>query len=203
MFAFGGVLATLLLSGVWIGAALALTGVFILYFMGGGFSALVTIPVATWNTLFNFSLTALPLYIFLGEVFVFSGLAGKSYDALAPLFERFPGKLLLTNVVVCGLFGAILGSSMACAAAVSAIAYPELRKRGYSRMELVGNLAGAGTLGSFVPPSLGLIIYGAWVQISVGSCFMAALVPALVCLGLFLLFLVIWCRRYPHIAPRG
>lgn len=201
MFAISGVLAALLLSGVWIGAALALAGVFILYFMGGGFNALVTIPVATWNTLFNFSLTALPLYIFLGEVFVFSGLASKSYDALAPLFERFPGKLLLTNVVVCGLFGAILGSSMACAAAVSAIAYPELSKRGYARRELVGNLAGAGTLGSFVPPSLGLIIYGAWVQISVGSCFMAALIPALVCLGLFLLFLVIWCRRNPHIAP--
>jgi tripartite ATP-independent transporter DctM subunit len=203
MISIPGVLAFLLLTGVWIGCALSLTGVFVLYFFGGGWNALVSIPVATWNTLFNFSLTALPLYIFLGEVFVFSGLASKSYDSLAPLFERFPGKLLLTNVVVCAMFGAVLGSSMACAAAVASIAYPELSKRGYDRRTLVGNLAGAGTLGSFVPPSLGLIIYGAWVQISVGDCFMAALIPALVTTGLFLLYLTIYYALRPDIAPPG
>jgi C4-dicarboxylate transporter, DctM subunit len=203
MFSIFGVLGALLLSGVWIGSALALTGVFILYFFGGGFQALVTIPVATWNTLFNFSLTALPLYIFLGEVFVFSGLANKSYNALAPVFERLPGKLLLTNVVVCGMFGAVLGSSMACAAAVGSIAYPELSKRGYQRQALVGNLAGAGTLGSFIPPSLGLIIYGSWVQVSVGGCFMATIFPALITLGLFLVYLMINCSLNPAIAPAG
>lgn len=201
MYSIVAVLGGLLLSGVWIGCALAFTGCFVLYFFGGGAQALVAIPVATWNTLFNFSLTALPLYIFLGEIFVMSGLAGKSYDALAPLFERFPGKLLLTNVVICALFGAILGSSMACAAAVGAIAYPELLKRGYNSTSLVGNLAGAGTLGSFVPPSLGLIIYGSWVNISVGGCFMAALLPSLVCTGLFLIYLTVQCKRHPEIAP--
>lgn len=195
------VLSGLLLGGVLIGGALALTGVFILYFYGGGFNALMSIPVATWNTLFNFSLTALPLYIFLGEVFVFSGFANKSYDALAPLCERFPGKLLITNVLVCGLLGAIVGSSMASAATVSSIAYPELSSRGYNKQALVGNLAGAGTLGSFVPPSLGLIVYGAWVQISVGECFMAALIPALVTIALFIIYLVIYNKMRPDIAP--
>ncbi|OGM17685.1 hypothetical protein A2V61_00960 [Candidatus Woesebacteria bacterium RBG_19FT_COMBO_47_8] len=195
------ILSGLLLSGLWIGSALALAGCFILYFYGGGAHALVSLPVATWNTLFNFSLTALPLYIFLGEVFVMSGMAKKSYDALTPLFERLPGKLLLTNVVICALLGAILGSSMACAASVAAIAFPELQKRGYNRQALVGNLAGAGTLGSFVPPSLGLIIYGAWVNISVGECFMAALIPALICAGLFIIWVVLQCKMDPTTVP--
>jgi C4-dicarboxylate transporter DctM subunit len=203
MGSIAGVLGFLLLSGLWIGCALSLAGVFVLYFFGGGLTALMTVPVAAWNTLYNFSLTALPLYIFLGEVFVLSGLASKSYDALAPLFERFRGKLLLTNVVICALFGAVLGSSMACAASVSAIAYPELLKRGYQRRALVGNLAGSGTLGSFIPPSLGLIVYGSWVQVSVGACFMAALIPALITAGLFLLFLLVYCVYKPDIAPAG
>ncbi len=194
-------LGGLLLSGVWIGCALALTGCSILYFFGGGASALVALPMATWNTLFNFSLTALPIYIFLGEVFVICGLARRSYDALTPLLERFPGKLLLTNVVVCAFFGAILGSSVACAASVSAIAYPELIKRGYSRKSLVGNLAGAGTLGSFIPPSLGLIVYGSWVNISVGGCFMAAVLPALITAIFFFIYVVIYCKWHPEIAP--
>jgi len=197
------VLGGLLLGGVWIGAALALTGVVILYFFGGGYSSLVAIPVATWNTLFNFPLVAIPLYIFLGEAFVFSGLAGKSYTAVSPLFERFPGKLLLTNVAICGMFGAVLGSSMATAATVSSIAYPELSKRGYNRTALVGNLAGAGTLGSFVPPSIGLIIYGAWVEVSVGGCFMAAVFPALVTVGLFMLYIMISCIVRPGLVPAG
>lgn len=201
MYSIVAVLSGLLLSGVWIGCALALTGCFILYFFGGGVQALVAIPVATWNTLFNFSMTALPLYIFLGEVFVMGGLAGKSYDALTPLFERFPGKLLLTNVVICALFGAILGTSVACAAVVSAIAYPELVKRGYHQRSLIGNLAGAGTLGSFIPPSIGLIIYGSWVNISVGECFMASLLPALVCASLFLIYIAVKCKIHPEIAP--
>jgi len=202
MWIIPAILGSLLLGGVWIGAALALTGLAILYFLGGGTQALLTIPVATWNTLFNFSLAALPLYVFLGEVFVFSGLANKSYNALAALFERFPGKLLLTNSVVCAMFGAVLGSSMACAATVGAIAYPELRKRGYQRTALVGNLAGSGTLGSFIPPSLGLIIYGAWVEVSVGACFMAAVFPALITLALFMTFIIVLNSRRTDITPQ-
>ena len=197
------VLAVLLLEGVWVGVALGLTGVIIIYLFGGGVPSLLAIPVATWNTLFNFPLVAIPLYIFLGEVLVFSGLASRAYHALSPFFERFPGKLLLTNVVVCALMGAVVGSSMVTAATVSAIAYPELSARGYKRGPLVGNLAGAGTLGSFVPPSLGLIIYGAWVQVSVGDLFIAAIFPALITVALFLLFLVVMCSVRTDIVPPG
>jgi len=194
-------LAGMLLSGLMVGICLGMTGVIFLYFFGGGATALQSAVIGVWNLLYNFSLSALPLYLLLAELFVVTGLASRSYTAIAPLFERFPGKLLLSNVVIDAMFGAVVGTSMATAATVGGIAYPELSKRGYNRRTLVGNLAGAGTLGSFVPPSLGLIIYGSWVQISVGSCFVASLFPALVTIGLFMIYVMVHAKIQPDIAP--
>ena len=196
------VFAAMLLGGVLIGVTLGLIGMIILY-VGGGLSALQAGAIATWAAMYNYPLAALPMYIFLGEIFVASGLASRSYDAITPLFERAPGKLLTSNVVLDTMFGAVVGSSMATAACVGAIAYPELSKRGYNRTAVVGNLAGAGTLGSFVPPSLPLILYGAWVNVSVGACFAAALIPALITAGLFMIYLAVACRVRPDIAPAG
>jgi len=190
-----------LFSGLLVGICLGLTGIIFLYFFGGGSVALSAAVIGTWNILYNFSLSALPLYLFLGEIFVVTGLANRSYSSLAPLLERFPGKLLLSNVVIDAMFGAVVGTSMATAATVGAIAYPELSKRGYDRRALVGNLAGAGTLGSFVPPSIGLIVYGSWVQISVGHCFVAAVFPAIITVVLFLAFITIYCKMRPGIVP--
>lgn len=196
-------LGSTLLSGVMIGAALGIAGIFFLYFYAGGTNALMAGAISSWEILYNFTLTALPLYIFLGELFVSTGIAQRSYDAIAPVLERFPGKLLLSNVAIDAAFGAVVGSSLVTAAAVGSIAYPELNKRGYDRTALVGNLAGAGTLGSFIPPSLPLIIYGTWVQVSIGSCFMAALFPALITTGLFLAFVMVYCSIRPGITPIG
>jgi len=196
------IFAGLLLGGVWIGAALGLIGVIILY-ITGGVVALDSVAVATWNILENYSYAALPMYIFLGGVFVTSGLASRSYDAISPLFERVPGKLLVSNVVLDAMFGAVVGSSMATAATVGSIAYPELSKRGYNRTALVGNLAGAGTLGSFIPPSLGLIVYASWVEISIGSCFAAVLIPALITVVLFMGYLTVLCSIRRGIVPAG
>jgi len=192
------ILASLLTAGVLIGACLGLVGILILHLSGSG---LAPAAIATWNLLYNFSLSALPLYIFLGEVFVVSGLAGRGYNAIAPLLERFPGKLLLSNVILDAMFGAIVGTSMATAATVGAIAYPELSKRGYNKRALIGNLAGAGTLGSFIPPGIGLIIYGSWVKVSVGGCFAAALLPAVITAMLFLIFLIVFCSVQSNITP--
>jgi len=194
------VLIGMLISGLWIAVFLALVGMVILYFSGGSV-ALPSAAIAVWNLLDNFSLAALPLYILLGEILVLSGVARRGYDAIVPLLERFPGRLLLSNVVLDTLLGAVVGSSLATASIVGSIAYPELSRRGYDKKILVGNLAGAGTLGSFVPPSLTLIIYGAWVQVSVGSCFIAALIPALITSGLFIIYIVVVCLRNPNIAP--
>jgi len=194
-------LTGMLLSGLWIGIFLALVGILVLYFFGGGVASLQSAVLSGWNLLYNFSLSALPLYILLGEILVESGLAGKAYDAISPLFERFPGRLLLSNVSLDTLLGAVVGSSLATAAIVGSIAYPELSKRGYNERAVVGNLAGCGTLGSFVPPSLTLVLYGAWVRVSVGTCFIAALIPSLITSGLFVIYIVVASLRNPTIAP--
>jgi len=189
----------MLLSGLWVGVCLGLSGVALLYFFGGGISTLPAIIIAVWNSLFNFAISGLPLYLLLGEVFVVSGLARKSYDAISPLFERVPGKLLVSNVVLDAMMGAVVGTSMATAAAVGSIAYPELSRRGYNRKALVGNLAGAGTLGSYVPPSIGMIVYASWVEISVAGAFAACLFPALITAALFIIFITLYVKRYPAI----
>jgi len=191
----------MLLSGVWVGVALGVVGFVILYFFGGGVHAFVAAPVAAWHLLGSFSLLALPSYILLGEVFVQSGIAERAYKAVSPLFERFPGKLLLTNTAVCAMFGAVLGSSIATAAAVSSIAYQQLSDMGYDRKTLIGNLAGSGTLGSYVPPSIFLIIYGSWVQVSVGMLFIAAVIPAVITVILFLAFVMVRCLLRPSLVP--
>lgn len=195
-FAF--VFGSLLIIGVWIGISLGAIGLIIMYFLGG---SLTSTMVSIWGMVFCFPLVAIPLYVLLGEIFVASGLSKKTYTSLAPLLERFPGKLLLTNTVVCAIFGAISGTSMATAAAVGSVAYPELSKRGYNRQVLVGNLAGSGTLGLLIPPSFTLILYGAWEGVSVGGLFIAAILPGLLMASLFLLFVVVSCLIRPDIVP--
>src|SRR3546814_15071938 len=101
------------------------------------------------------------------------------------LFERLPGKLLLSNVVLCSLFGATSGSSMATAATVGSAAYPELRAKGYNRTALLGSLAGSGTLGILIPPSIPIIIYASLTNVSVGASFVAAVIPAPIAVTLF------------------
>jgi len=192
-------LGGMLLGGLWVGICLGLAGLALLYFFGGGTSTLPSVIIAVWNALFNFAISGLPLYLLLGEVFVVSGLARKSYDAITPLFERVPGKLLVANVCLDAMMGAVVGTSMATAAAVGSIAYPELSRRGYDRKVLVGNLAGAGTLGSYVPPSIGMIVYASWVEISVAGAFAACLFPALITASLFIIFLTIYVRMHPAV----
>jgi TRAP-type mannitol/chloroaromatic compound transport system permease large subunit len=126
-----GLLSATVLSGAVLGAALGLTGFILLHFAVGGATRLGVQTV--WNVMNEFTLTAVPLFILLGEVLVASGLARGVYRALAPFFARAPGGLLHTNIAVCTVFGAVSGSSMSVAAAVGSVAYPELKGRGYDR----------------------------------------------------------------------
>jgi TRAP-type mannitol/chloroaromatic compound transport system permease large subunit len=123
-----GLVTATVLSGAVLGAALGLTGFAILHFFAGGSTRIGVQTV--WNTLNEFTLTAIPLFILLGELLVASGLARGVYRALAPFFARLPGGLLHTNIAVCTIFGAVSGSSMSVAAAVGSVAYPELKSRG-------------------------------------------------------------------------
>jgi tripartite ATP-independent transporter DctM subunit len=187
------------LSGAVLGAALGLTGFAILWFHAEG--ALQIGVQAVWNMLTTYTLTAVPLFILLGDVLVASGLAAGVYRALAPVFARVPGGLLHTNIAVCTIFGAVSGSSMSVAAAVGSVAYPELKRRGYDRPAVVGSLAGGGTLGLLIPPSLSLLIYGALTDTSIGKLFVAGVVPGLMMACLFSAYIAWAARRNPAMAP--
>ncbi|WP_046079422.1 TRAP transporter large permease [Halomonas sp. HG01] len=164
-------------SGAVLGAALGLTGFILLHFQAGGASALAI--NSAWNLLTEFTLSAVPLFIFLGDILLASGVSTRVYNGLTPLFRRIPGQLLHTNIAVCTLFGAVSGSSTSTAAAIGSVGYPELNKRGYSPSMIVGTLAAGGTLGLLIPPSLALLIYGATQNVSIGKLFLAGMLPGL------------------------
>ena len=205
MGAFWGVLlgglTVLAGSGLALGAALGLTGLLILHYIAGGVTFVAV--DAVWNVLNSFTLSAIPLFIILGEIMLRSGVSQKIYAALTPLFQRVPGGLLHTNIAVCTLFGAVSGSSLSTAAAVGSVAYPEMTTRGYDRRVVVGSLAGGGTLGLLIPPSLSLLIFGALTETSIGRLFLAGLVPGLLFAAMFMAYIYLRCRTSTALAPRG
>lgn len=184
------------LTGVPIGIGLALTGMLILYLNGGEFLA---IP-AVWNVFTSFIFSAVPAFIFMGEILLRSGVTRRLYDAASPFFNRVPGKLLHTNIAVCTLFSSVSGSSTATAAAVGAVGYPALSERGYDRATIVGSLAAGGTLGLLIPPSILMILYGAMQSVSIGKLFLAGILPGLMLALLFMLVIALKALRNPAIA---
>jgi C4-dicarboxylate transporter DctM subunit len=186
-------LALIFGTGALLGPGIGLTGFALLHWVAGGLTMLA-VP-AVWNVLTDFTLSAVPMFIFLGELLSRSGLSARLYHALAPLFARVPGGLLQSNVWVCASFGAISGSSSATAAAVGSVAYPALARLGYPRSAVVASLAGSGTLGLLIPPSLALLIYGATQEVSIGQLFLAGILPGLMMASLFSLYVaVLSCR---------
>lgn len=186
-------------TGVPIGIGLALTGLAILHFVAGGAEALAV--TAVWNVFTDFTFSAVPIYIFMGEILLVSGVSNRIYNAVTPFFHRIPGKLLHTNIVVCTMFGAVSGASTSTAAAIGSVAYPELRKRGYDRASVVGTLAAGGTLGLLIPPSLSLLIYGATQGVSIGRLFLAGVIPGLMLAGLFMVAIYVQNRHRPGLTP--
>jgi len=149
----------------------------------------------------SFTFTAVPVFILLGEILSQSGLAKRIYGAISPIFERLPGQLLQTNIGACTVFSAISGSSTATAAVVGSIAYTELKERGYSRSAVVGTIAAGGTLGILIPPSIALIIYGAWQDVSIGALFIAGIIPGLLLSGLFMIYIGVMSSVRKDIVP--
>jgi C4-dicarboxylate transporter DctM subunit len=187
-------------SGAALGAALGLTGLFILHFFVGNATSLAL--DAVWNTFNSFTLSAIPLFIILGEVLLRSGLSERVYTAVTPAFAKVPGGLLHTNIAVCTIFGAVSGSSLSTAAAIGSVAYPEMRSRGYNKGMIVGSLAGGGTLGLLIPPSLSFLIFGALTETSIGRLFIAGIIPGLMVALMFMLYILIRCLRDPSLYPR-
>ena len=184
-------------TGAALGAALGLTGLIILHFFAEGATSLAL--NAVWNVLNEFTLSAIPLFIIMGEILLESGVSQKIYGSLSGVFRHIPGGLLHTNIAVCTVFGAISGSSLATAAAVGSVAYPEMSKRNYNEPMIVGSLAGGGTLGLLIPPSLSLLIYGALTETSIGKLFMGGILPGILMAILFMLYIFIRCIINPKL----
>ncbi len=186
-------------TGVALGAALGLTGLVLLHFFSNGATSLAV--DAIWSVFNSFTLSAVPLFILLGEILMRSGISNRAYSAFAPMFRRIPGGLLHTNIAVCTFFGAVSGSSLSTAAAVGSVAYPEMTRRGYDKNMIVGSLAGGGTLGLLIPPSLSFLIFGALTETSIGRLFVAGILPGLMIGLLFMTYIFARALRSPEIAP--
>lgn len=185
------VLFLLLGSGVWIGLALmGVAAVGIILFDKGFVGANLTDKA--WESASSWTLTALPLFIWMGEILYRTKLSEDMFKGLAPWLARLPGGLLHTNVVGCTIFAAVSGSSAATLTTVGKMSIPELRKRGYPDKMIIGTLAGSATLGLMIPPSLTLIVYGVTVNESITSLFMAGVIPGLVLASMFSLYIMIW-----------
>lgn len=186
--------------GIPVGVGLGLIGLSILHFVAGDAMALAVPTV--WNVFSDYVLSAIPLFILMGEVLLISGASERMYGAVAPLFHKIPGGLLHSNIAVATIFGAVSGASTSTAAAVGSIAYPELKKRGYDKKLVVATLAAGGTQGLLIPPSLSLLIYGATQGVSIAQLFMAGILPALLIAVAFMVLIFIIVSIKPELAPR-
>ncbi len=195
----GSSMVLLMVTGAVLGGALGLTGLVLLHFEAGNATSLAVQTV--WNSFTDFTLSAVPLFIFLGDILLASGISGRIYNAMTPLFHRLPGQLLHTNIAVSTVFGAVSGSSSSTAAAVGSVGYPELVKRGYDPATVVASLAAGGTLGLLIPPSLSLLIYGATQDVSIGKLFLAGIVPGLMIAGFFSLYIAGLCTFRKGLTP--
>ena len=194
------VLFTLLGSSIWIGLALmgvAWVGMEMFTSRPAGDAMITTI----WTGASSWTLTALPLFIWMGEILYRTRLSQDMFRGLAPWMRWLPGGLLHTNIAGCTIFAAVSGSSAATLTTVGKMSIPELRKRDYPEYMIVGTLAGAATLGLMIPPSLTLIVYGVSINESIIKLFMAGIIPGLILAGLFMSYIVAWHFIRPHERP--
>ncbi len=190
----------LLGTGVWVGLALlgvALVGMELFTTRPAGDAMITTI----WTSSSSWALTALPLFIWMGEILFRTRLSEDMFEGLSPWMARLPGRLLHTNIVGCTIFAAVSGSSAATVTTIGKMSIPELRKRGYPEHMIVGTLAGAGTLGLMIPPSLTLIVYGVTINESISKLFIAGILPGLTLAALFMGYVAIWSLLRPAAVP--
>ena len=178
-------------SGVWVAISMiAVSSIGMLIFTSRPVGDAMATTI--WGTSSSWTLTALPLFVWMGEILFRTKLSENLFKGLAPWMSRLPGGLIHVNVVGCALFAAISGSSAATVATVGKMSIPELRKRNYPDKLLLGSLAGSGTLGLLIPPSIILIIYGVTVQESIAKLFIAGIIPGIMIAIIFMLYVIIW-----------
>lgn len=187
-------------AGVWIGIAVlgvAWIGMELFTTRPGGDALALTV----WGSLSSWTLTALPLFIWMGEILLKTRLSEGLFRGLAPWLQRVPGRLLHANIVGCTIFAAVSGSSAATCATIGKMSLPELARRNYPEIMSVGTLAGAGTLGLLIPPSIIMIVYGVAADVSIGKLFIAGIVPGLMLAGMFMGYTIVWSLRNRDAIP--
>jgi C4-dicarboxylate transporter DctM subunit len=194
------VMLVLLTAGVWV--ALSLLGVGL-----AGMVLFTSAPAGTvmattvWGASGNWALTALPLFIWMAEILFRTRLSEDMFQGLAPWMTRLPGRLMHVNVVGCGIFAAVSGSTSATCATIAKIALPELLRRGYDERMAVGTLTASGTLGILIPPSIMMIVYGFIAEVSIARLFIAGVVPGIMMVILFMAYVIVWALLNPGKTP--
>lgn len=195
-------LFALLGSGVWIGltlAGVAWIGMELFSSRPAGDAMAITI----WGSASSWTLTALPLFVWMGEILFRTKLSESMFRGLAPWVNALPGRLLHTNILGSTIFAAVSGSSAATCATIGKMSIPELTKRGYPAEKIVGSLGGASTLGLLIPPSIIMIVYGVAAEVSIAKLFVAGVLPGLLLAGLFSGHLMIWALLNPKQVPKS
>lgn len=186
--------------GVWVSVALFLTGfVGILLYSNAPVGSILATNI--WTSSSEWSLAALPLFIWMGEILFRSRVSKDLFVGLAPWMRNLPGGLSHIGILSSAIFAAVSGSSAATCATVAKVALPELRKRGYDERLVIGAIAGSGTLGLMIPPSVILIVYGVAAELSIARLFMAGVLPGLLIVALYMLYIGVWSMLNPSKVP--
>jgi tripartite ATP-independent transporter DctM subunit len=202
-----GLLFLILGLGVWIGLALMIVGLIGILVLPVLLTGMPSFPLekvmgtAIWQAMASWTLAALPLFIWMGEILFRTRLSEDMFRGLAPWVQRLPGRLMHVNVIGCGIFAAVSGSSAATAATIGKMSLPALRARRYHEPMAIGSLAGAGTLGLLIPPSIVMIVYGVAAEVSIVRLFIAGVIPGIMLMLLFSGYIVIWSLMNPALTP--
>ena len=195
------ILTVLLGAGVWIAIGLMACGYAGMLFVGGNIPPGAVLATTVWGNSASWALAALPLFIWMGEILFRTKLSEEMFRGLSPWLNWLPGRLMHVNVLACGIFGSVSGSSAATCATVAKIALPELNKRGYDEVVSLGSLAGAGTLGILIPPSITMVIYAVQANVSIIQVFLAGFLPGFLVMVLYSGYIVIWALLNPNKQP--
>ena len=199
---FISLLLFLLGSGIWVALSMiAVSAVGMLLFTTRPVGDAMATTI--WGTSSSWTLTALPLFVWMGEILFRTKLSENLFKGLSPWLSKLPGGLVHVNVVGCALFAAISGSSAATVATVGKMSIPELRKRKYPEKLLLGSLAGSGTLGLLIPPSIILIIYGVTIEDSIAKLFMAGILPGIMIALMFMFYVIFWSILNKKLMPKS
>lgn len=194
------VMSMLLASGVWVSIALAITGWIGITMFTNAQPAGILFS-ALWESAASWEIAALPLFIWMGEILFRTKLSEEMFEGLAPWLNWLPGRLMHVNILGCGIFGSVSGSSAATCATIAKVALPELKKRGYDQNVCLGSLAGAGTLGILIPPSITMVVYAVAADVSIIKIFLAGFLPGALLMALFSGYIIYWSLRNPDKSP--